>query len=314
MPFGPAIPSLLLAAFFVHALVYVIRASTLPHRMGSTASCGRCGYAYSGLARCPECGSDVASAGVLTPRLALRLRGGWLSVAIALLVVVSIGAIPVVPTLSALSTSLGYRRTHVDCSLHPTVSLANLAAGGYEIEMVEDLVSRGGPAVSGAVTVAISTKPLTPARGNWIAASGLPRAEIDAGTGAVRLYDARGATASTHTTFDGDASAALYSLSGLDLSDAEVRTACQNLARHIQTELRTPGAGLTKPAVATVNPAPGTLSFGGSGTTTGAGFPFMFLGLSGESEIAALVALGTALVYAVALAAIVRRRRRLIRG
>src|ERR1051325_6400018 len=111
MVFGSAILTLLAAAFFVQALAYVIRGCTLPHRMGRTASCGRCGYAYSGLPRCPECGSGVADAGVLTPRLALRLRGGLLSIAVALLVVVAIGTAAAAPLISALASSLGYHRT-----------------------------------------------------------------------------------------------------------------------------------------------------------------------------------------------------------
>jgi len=314
MAVAPAVLSLLLAAFFFHALVYVIRGSTLPHRMGSTASCGRCGYAYSGLARCPECGSDVSEAGVLTPRLAFRLRGGVLSVAIALLVVVAIGTIPVAQAVSALASSLGYSRTTLDRTFVPTPSATTVAPNSYEVDLVGDLVSRAGPATSGTLTVAVSSKPVTHGAGNWIARSGLPRAEIDAGSGAVRLYDASGTSVRAYGSFDDEASAALYTLSGLDVSNSEVRTGCQSLVQHVQAELRSPGVGLTTPGVARPTAPLGALNFAGGSSSSGPGLPFTVLGRSREGSVAALVTIGAILVYVVALATIVRRRRRLMRG
>lgn len=73
--FGPIVilALCLLAAWM--GVAAVLRACRVPRGVETGGSCGRCGYAYSGWQRCPECGGDIKEEGLATPRLMLKHRG-----------------------------------------------------------------------------------------------------------------------------------------------------------------------------------------------------------------------------------------------
>src|SRR5215831_14959884 len=67
---------------------------TPPPRRLREPGCGRCGYPVTGLAtpECPECGADLRLAGINTPALAMRHRGGlWGAILAWTVLAVTIG-------------------------------------------------------------------------------------------------------------------------------------------------------------------------------------------------------------------------------
>jgi hypothetical protein len=127
--------------------------------------CGACGYNLLGLATmtCPECGSDLRAAGILTPRTP---RQGARGVAGALLFTVLLGFVAVVASLALLSV-LPMRRSYKQ-----QVRLVTPESGAYQ-----EVVLRTGGATWGSAAPALPTEielvmnapsattlPLTPTR------------------------------------------------------------------------------------------------------------------------------------------------------
>jgi hypothetical protein len=262
-----------------------------PSRMPRDAACGRCGYPVAGLSthECPECGTDWRTAGVSTPSLIMRYRGGAASAIVAWTILCSAGGLVLLSTVGVM-----FIAPRVQAAVAtPQTWTTPLYPNSKAFPSVD--VASSGPmgAAKGKTTVTLS---LNLADGSaW-------KMAVDRSTTSA-IVTPPGGSPTQRSTYGPGSAAAFYTAAGLTGPTAAAESA--ELQRVVDILLMSP---YTQPSQMSL-----TSFSAGSPTFSGAS---SFTRVSPEDTAALLVALSAGgacvLVYAAGVWFIVRRRRRLL--
>lgn len=288
---------LILLPIIVSAITVIVRACTLPRGMQPAPVCGACGYLYSGWTRCPECGGELLTVGLLTPRLALKLRGSLVVAVIAMLVLLFIAG--------SLSGAMGYlvfsSMGYTSVSGTSTFIPASLPVPVYTIEATIDLEhDSSGLPVRGGLEFKLIRKAIS------------SRVEVDAVTGCCRVFDSTDTLIIERKSFDEIASAKLFEAAKLDIGERLVAQSAGDLVA-ISHDIRTRGWKPGAAAPIQGSAPPGTLQQGNSIANMGSATPVRIPGFSSGASWWVLVWAFTLASGVLLFGVVFRRRARLLR-
>lgn len=299
----PAFTGAFLVLLAWMCLATVLRSCVVPRVAPRGGACGRCGYAYSGWTRCPECGGDVAEVGVATPSLALRLRAsraaslvGILFLALALTHGLSLAA-------KSVCTANGWQRMSRGVQFSPMAS----DAPSYGMTIHWDVVAARNTVRGGTITLTLNgAAPMTALAASPLPAAGAFVAVMDARDGSFEVRDANGGVVERGNAFEPRHALAMLDMSGVPL-DQPTR---EQLAREI-IFFMAPEHALA-PMIPPASARP--VVFGGStAVASDWSLPFPLFGAMGHLPAQMLAAVIAVVVSLVAGLVILHRRRAAVR-
>jgi hypothetical protein len=307
--FGLHRPLLVVLAIACALAVAVVLRSLRAPRWVREGVCGHCKYESSGQARCSECGAELKRGGLATPYLALRLGAGPVTLALALLLLLTVLGTLAYAWASRYITESGDRRVQIFAELTHSASSAQVQP--YRVEYKVDAVYSSSGARRGTITIAIGPRIFVQTPAYRAISPDLPKAVIRAGTGTAEIYDTQGTLLESRLSFGEPAASALYRAAGLDPEVPFITAGLESLVRIVEFERQSANSGLSGHGGAGV---PGELGIQSSSVGTSAVPPETYVGLDGPTALLAAVTAAAALLFAAMYWLILGRRSRLLRS
>lgn len=306
--FGPIVILVLCGLAAWMGVAAVLRVCRVPRGVEPGGSCGRCGYAYTGWQRCPECGGDIAEEGIATPRLMLKHRGSLRAALFSLTML----AAALVFLLTGITLGICQAAGWMQWTRQTEYSLSTQTQAPHSIVAHWQMLGKSGSGrARGEIVIAVKpggsffgtfdTRPNT---------TGVAHAEIDAATGAFVLIDASGRVERRGDRFEPADGIRLLQLAGTPVEPAVLEAAGLQLAEIARVDDAMAAAAL-RPAVAFSGST--VLTEGSSTTSAVPSLPFTVFGMKSSSGAMLLTGIVSAALYVVALFWVIKRRRRLMR-
>lgn len=265
-----------------------------PSKMSREAACGSCGYSVAGLTTpaCPECGADWRDAGITTPALIMRHRGGT-GGAIVAWTILAVGAGLIVTAFFGIFYT---RQMVTTMTTKPQTWTTPLTPASKAYANVDVLSSSMMSGRGGATSVGLE---LTLLDGL------LWKIDVDATTKTWIVTSPSAAGRALTGAYGAGSVGAFLKTAGLDTTDPKIAAEAAELERVVDIQLMSP---YTQPSQMTLTAfTVGTPSFSGVSAATwnpmgAASTGFILLGL----------AFLWLIVYIVGIVLIVARRKKLM--
>ena len=271
-------------ALIAWTIITIIRAVTLPKNSKREPACESCHYPAAGLETftCPECGSDLRVAGIITPAMEISRRGSLVG---ALLAWTILCGIIVYIALMVSFMFIGFNSAMGNMNTTNTVTLTPSSGNYQSIDLTydTDYVSVTSPMVMTLVTSDGTSSTLT----------------LDPG---MRTVNRLGVGSSP---WDKDAVETWYQQVGLDTTDKQVVADADEITRVVDSLLMNPGNPYTLNLTEHANPTINTI--GGPGATAMSG------GIFASAATDMIVIMLSLLIYIGGIIFIVLRRSHLRR-
>ncbi len=306
--FGPIVILLLCGLAAWMGVMAVLRVCFVPRGVEPGGSCGRCGYAYSGWQRCPECGGNVADEGIATPRLMLKHRGSLRAALFSLTML----AAALVFLLTGLALGLCQAAGWMQWTRQTEYVLGQSTTSPHRISVHWEMLGRSGqPRGHGEVLVVVFPGgQLTGTVGSRPSTTGVTHATIDARSGTFVLADSSGRIDRRGKRFEPADGTRLLELAGVAIEQTELEAAGLQLAELADAESAMAAAALRPTTTFTGTPV---LIEGSSSTRAVPSLPFRVFGMMSSSAAMLLAGIVSAVFYILAIWLVLKRRRRLMR-
>lgn len=297
--------------FLLLAVGAITRAVAVPAVVKRRPACGGCGHecAEPLTDRCPECGGRYVRVGMVTPSLAVRLRGGLTSALIAWTALSGVAATVLftVAQQAAWSTaSSGFGTTVTTRTMEPVKASGGLGRVDsskldYRVEVVT--TSAQGGSATPADSVRFEIRKNGTRNGAVL--------EIDGADGSFTIKSLDGKSLGTGTTFTSTDADTMFKAADLDITYPAVRASVTSFTSTVQRAAQDPGTLERQSTNWEDQASVGELRFGGSSSSTSGG------GMTGPPSMWTMgwVRIGSVagvVVYVVGLALITARYRRLV--